>query len=238
MTNRVPLSFLCTLYYFILDESDNWSVTWRIEAGAQAFVEARWKKCRVRFGGGGGVERETRRAIRLYERDTVQCRFRARPRYRVPLSSDVAVSGSSITNVSLKNCLSDSSRAIVLNDSRTKCWDARINSRKENLPRVVYYAKKTVIIVPIAHVARACKWWGLFGSKSEQKITRSRISPLLSFASIRYYVIPRTIISSFYTDVIKLIVDTITRCTFSFRELLFSYIIHVMYIYILISWLD
>lgn len=60
------------------------------------------------------TKRETRRAIRLYERDTVQCRFRARPRYRVPLSSDVAVSGSSITNVSLKNCLSDSSRAIVL----------------------------------------------------------------------------------------------------------------------------
>lgn len=92
--------------------------------------------------------------------------------------------------------------------------------------------KNTAIIVPIAHVARACKWWGLFGSKSEQKITRSRISPLLSFASIRYYVIPRTVISSLYTDVIKLIVDTITRCTFSFRELLFSYIIHVMYIYI------
>lgn len=52
VTNRVPLSFLCTLYYFILDESDNWSVTWRIEAGTQAFVVwGEMKKCRVRFGG-------------------------------------------------------------------------------------------------------------------------------------------------------------------------------------------
>lgn len=54
VTNRVPLSFLCTLYYFILDESDNWSVTWRIEAGTQAFVVwGEMKKCRVRFGEGG-----------------------------------------------------------------------------------------------------------------------------------------------------------------------------------------
>lgn len=125
------------------------------------------------------------------------------------------------------------------NDSRIKC-KRRANKleKREFTKSRLLRQKNTAIIVPIAHVARACKWWGLFGSKSEQKITRSRISPLLSFASIRYYVIPRTVISSLYTDVIKLIVDTITRCTFSFRELLFSYIIHVMYIYILISWLD
>lgn len=50
VTNRVPLSFLCTLYHFILDESDNWSVTRRIEAGTQqAFVEARWKST-VEYG--------------------------------------------------------------------------------------------------------------------------------------------------------------------------------------------
>lgn len=62
---------------------------------------------RVRFEG-GGVEGETRRPIRSYERDTVQ-RFRARPRLALSIEWRCCLQHRRI----VENCLSDSSRAIV-----------------------------------------------------------------------------------------------------------------------------